>query len=79
MPSNLRFEDIKELIILTIKRCFYAEFIYKINTVKSDVDKNKLLGIDHGLNNWLTCISNVGTSFIIDGRLIKSLNHWYNK
>ena len=76
MPSNLRFEDIKELRILPRNRCFYAEFIYKTNTVKSDVDKSRVLGIDHGLNNWLTCVSNVGTSFIIDGRHLKSLNRW---
>jgi IS605 OrfB family transposase len=37
------------------------------------------LGIDHGLNNWLTCVSNIGTSFIIDGKHLKSLNQWYNK
>ena len=34
---------------------------------------------DHGVNNWLTCVSNVGTSFIIDGRQLKSKNQWYNK
>lgn len=31
------------------------------------------------LNNWLTCVSSVGTSFIIDGKHVKSLNRWYNK
>lgn len=79
MPSNLRFEDIRELRILPKNRCFYVEFVYKINAVASDVDKNKVLGIDHGVNNWLTCVSNVGKSFIIDGRHLKSLNRWYNK
>jgi transposase len=79
MPSNLKFEDIKELRILPRNRCFYAEFVYKISAVKSDVDKINVLGIDHGLNNWLTCVSNVGTSFIVDGKHIKSLNRWYNK
>ena len=38
-----------------------------------------MLGIDDGLNNWLTCVSNVGTSFIIDGKHLKSMNQWYNK
>ncbi|MBD2500926.1 RNA-guided endonuclease InsQ/TnpB family protein [Anabaena azotica] len=79
MPSNLKFEDIKELRILPRNRCFYVEFVYKTNTVKSEVDITRVLGVDHGLNNWLTCISNVGTSFIVDGRHIKSLNCWYNK
>ncbi|AFY86331.1 transposase, IS605 OrfB family [Chroococcidiopsis thermalis PCC 7203] len=79
MPSNLNFADIKELRILPRNRCFYVEFIYKTNIVEVDVDSNNVLGIDPGLSNWLTCVSNVGTSFIVDGRHVKSLNRWYNK
>ncbi|MGL4617913.1 MAG: RNA-guided endonuclease InsQ/TnpB family protein [Chroococcidiopsis sp.] len=79
MPSNLKFEDIKELRILPRNRCFYIEFVYKTNVIEVDVDPNNALGIDPGLNNWLTCTSNVGTSFIVDGRHVKSLNRWYNK
>jgi len=37
------------------------------------------LTIDPGINNWLSCVSNVGTSFLVDGRKVKSLNQWYNK
>lgn len=79
MPSNLRFADIKELRILPRNRCFYVEFVYKNSVVKVDVDQNNVLGIDPGLSNWLTCISNVCTSFIVDGKHVKSLNRWYNK
>lgn len=79
MPSNLKFADIKELRILPRNRCFYVEFVYKTNVIEVDVDTNNVLGIDPGLSNWLTCISNVGTSFIVDGRHVKSLNRWYNK
>jgi hypothetical protein len=28
---------------------------------------------------WLTCLSTVKRSFIIDGKKIKSQNQWYNK
>jgi putative transposase len=79
MPSNLKFEDIKELRILPRNGCFYAEFVYRLNPVQVDVDPMRALGIDSGLNNWLTCVSNVGTSFIVDGLHLKSLNRWYNK
>ncbi len=79
MPSNLRFESIREVRILPRNRCFYAEFVYQTEAVISDVDQSRILGIDHGLNNWLTCVDNIGTSFIVDGRHIKSLNRWYNK
>jgi IS605 OrfB family transposase len=79
MPSNINFADIKELRILPRNKCFYAEFVYKKEVQASEVDKQNVLGIDPGLNNWLTCVSNVGTSFIIDGKHIKSMNRWYNK
>jgi len=79
MPSNLKFADIKELRILPRNRCFYVEFVYKTNIVKVDIDPDNALGIDPGLSNWLTCVSNIGTSFIIDGKHVKSLNRWYNK
>lgn len=79
MPTNLKFSSIRELRILPRNRCFYAEFVYEQAIVEVPVDKNRVLGIDPGLNNWLTCVSNIGTSFIIDGRHIKSLNRWYNK
>jgi IS605 OrfB family transposase len=79
MPSNLQFAALKELRILPRNRCFYIEFVYKTNVIEVDVDPNNALGIDTGLNNWMTCISNVSTSFIVDGRHVRSLNHWYNK
>lgn len=79
MPSNLEFKTIKELRILPRNGCFYAEFVYQKSLVQATVDHDKVLGIDPGLNNWLTCVSNIGTSFIIDGRKLKSLNQFYNK
>lgn len=79
MPSNLEWSDVKEIRLLPRNRCFYAEFVYQSSGVKVNLNKSNVLGVDHGLNNWLTCVSNVGTSFIIDGYHLKSLNQWYNK
>ena len=79
MPSNLRFQEISELRILPRNQCFYVEFVYEIESVKTELNDNYVLGIDPGLNNWLTGVSNLGTSFIIDGKDLKSVNRWYNK
>ena len=79
MPSNLNFADIKEICILPRNRCFYAEFIYKLEVEKPVLDFAKALGLDHGIDNWLTCVSNIGTSFIVDGKWLKSANQLYNK
>nr|MDJ0799390.1 transposase [Calothrix sp. MO_167.B12] len=79
MPSNLNFAGIKELRLLPRNKCFYFEFIYQKEIDKPELNQDNVLGIDPGLTNWLTCVSNVGTSFIVDGKHIKSMNRWYNK
>ncbi len=79
MPSNLDLKIIREIRILPRNRQFYAEFVYKTESSIVEVDNSIVLGIDHGIDNWLTCVSNAGTSFIVDGLHIKSLNQWYNK
>ncbi len=79
MPSNLDFADIKELRILPRNKYFYFEFVYKKDIETTKLNQDNVLGIDPGLVNWLTCVSNVCTSFIVDGKHIKSMNRWYNK
>lgn len=79
MPSNLEFKDIRELRILPRNQCFYAEFVYKLSARETQLNLDNALGIDPGMDNWLTCLSTKGTSFIIDGKHVKSLNRWYNK
>lgn len=79
MPSNLDYQAIREYRILPRNGCFYLELVYKTEAIQADVDPANALGIDHGINNWLTGISNVGTSLIIDGLHLKSTNQFYNK
>ncbi len=79
LPTNLDHKAIREYRILPRNGCFYLELIYKTETIQADVEPSKALMIDHGMNNWLTCVSNVGTSFILDGLHLKSINQGYNK
>jgi IS605 OrfB family transposase len=78
-PSNLEWRNIKELRILPRNREFYVEWVYERPEVKTTVNSTEALGIDPGLDNWLTCVSTIGESFIIDGRKVKSLNQNYNR
>ena len=87
IPTNLNWEGIKEgrqrrlqrIRILPRNSCFYAEFVYGVESQPADVDLGLALGIDHGVDNWLTCVDIQGGNFIIDGRHLKSINQWYNK
>ncbi len=79
-PSNLNWSTIKELQIVPRAGYFDAVWITQfIQERKDNLDIKKVLSIDHGLDNWLTCTSNIGTSFIVDGKHLKSFNQWYNK
>lgn len=73
-PSNLDYNAIRDYQIFPRNRLFYVEFVYKYQSVKTDIDTSRALGIDPGLNNWLTCVSNLGTSLIVDGLRLKSLS-----
>ncbi|NES06108.1 MAG: transposase [Okeania sp. SIO2F4] len=79
MPSNLDYKSIKQYRILPRNGCFYIEFVYQQPEIEPIEANNNVLGIDPGLNNWITGVSNTGKSFIIDGKKVKSQNQWYNK
>lgn len=79
-PSNLDWDTVKELSIVPRAGYFDAVWVTKSEIKPAPkLNQNHVLSIDHGLDNWLTCISNVNTSLIIDGKHLKSVNQWYNK
>lgn len=52
----------------------------KQNMVVFTTSACRLKKIDLGLNNLCSCISNAGlVPFIVNGRIMKSFNQWYNK
>jgi putative transposase len=78
-PYGIKPSQIVELSIVPRNGCFYAAYVYKTDIEKVEFNYKLALGIDHGVGNWLTCLSNNGLSFIIDGLHLKSLNNWFNK
>ncbi len=73
MPNNLEFNQVKEFRFVPRNNCFYLEFApQQPQPEKGQPVAENLLGIDPGLSNWLTCVSNVGKAFIVDGRKVKS-------
>lgn len=60
--------------------CYVVEVIYEKKEIDLKLNKSNVLSIDLGLNNLCTCISNVGEKpFIVNGKVVKSFNQWYNK
>lgn len=78
-PANIHPELIREVRIFPRNRCFYAEWIYQREVETHSLDPSNALGIDPGVKNWLTCVSNQGDSFIIDGKRPNFWNHTLNR
>ncbi|BBM39905.1 transposase [Leptotrichia shahii] len=81
LPPVLKDKKIKEIRIIPKQhsRYFEIQYIYKVEEVQRELNENNALGIDLGINNLCTCVTNAGASFIIDGRKLKSINQYYNK
>ena len=81
LPSVLKDKKIKEIRIIPKQhsRYFEIQYIYKVEEVQRELNKENVLGIDLGIDNLCTCVINTGASFIIDGRKLKSINQYYNK
>ena len=81
LPPVLKDKKIKEIRIIPKQhsRYFEIQYTYEIEEIQRELNKENVLGIDLGIDNLCTCVTNNGASFIIDGRKLKSINQYYNK
>lgn len=61
--------------------CIYVmEIVYEIEAPDGIINNNRVIGIDLGVNNLITASNNIGKKpFIINGKILKSINQFYNK
>lgn len=81
IPQILEDKKIKQIQIIPKfnARFFEIQYTYEIQEKDINLDTNNALAIDLGVNNLCTCVTNIGKSFIIDGRKLKSINQFFNK
>lgn len=85
IPKNLRdVKEFKEVRIIPQYGGvqFRVEFIYETSQLPRQAHGDGWLSIDLGIDNLMACtiFSNGGVrQFLIDGKPIKSINHYYNK
>lgn len=80
-----------EQVILEVRfvphgSCYWLEVVYRLKSTNNDkkvvlLDKKKHLGIDLGINNLATIVSDQPgfVPVLINGKVVKSVNHLYNK
>lgn len=80
IKTNVKPEELKQVRIVPQATCYVVEVVYERKEQDLNLDKSRVLSIDLGLNNLCAGINNVGKKpFIINGRIMKSFNQWYNK
>ena len=80
IKTNVKKDELKQVRIIPQATCYVVEVVYERKEADLGLDKDNFLSIDLGLNNLCSCISNVGLiPFIVNGRIMKSFNQWYNK
>jgi len=82
LPKPLEGKNVQEIHILPIYDGLYfkIKYCYQEKDEIVELDNDKYLSIDLGLDNFATFVDNAtGTATIIDGMYVKSINQWYNK
>ncbi|WP_335936988.1 transposase, partial [Fusobacterium polymorphum] len=81
LPPILKDKKIKEIRIIPkqYSRYFEIQYTYEVKEIQRELNRENGLGIDLGIDNLCTCVTNTGASFLIDGRKLKSINRYYNK
>ncbi|MFM2060874.1 MAG: hypothetical protein RLZZ507_544 [Cyanobacteriota bacterium] len=81
LPERLKDKNIKEVRIHPkySARWFEIEYIYEDEKIETLADSKKAIAIDLGVDNLAACFDTQGHQFLIDGKRLKSINHWYNK
>ena len=81
VPPILEGRKVKFAKIIPINNAkfFEIQYVYEASEEQRELDQQKALAIDFGLDNLMTCATSEGQSFIIDGRKLKAINQWYNK
>ena len=81
LTDELRSKKIKRIVISPLYnyREFRMSVSFAIEEIKTDVDMDKAIGIDLGVDNFATIVSSEGDSFILDGKYLKSTIQGYEK
>ena len=85
IPKNIRhIQQFQEIRIIPIHngKEFSVEFIYNDTNVKPQVQGDGYMSIDLGVSNFAACTifsNGDAQQFLIDGRRLTNINHYYNK
>lgn len=65
--------------MLPITHDVWLDVTYRTDETLATGPRPHVMGIDLGVNNLVAAVTTAGTSLLVDGRRIKSVNHRYNE
>nr|DAQ72274.1 MAG TPA: endonuclease [Caudoviricetes sp.] len=79
-PIKTKVSRLKQVRVVPNSSCFIVEIVYEKDVKETLKTSGSIASIDLGLNNFITCIDNLGNvPLIINGKGLKSYNRLYNK
>ncbi|HUM42845.1 MAG TPA: transposase [Fervidobacterium sp.] len=72
--------DLREIRVIPKGSVYVIEIVYKKEITTMVRESNRIAGIDLGLDNFVTLVNNIGIKpIVVNGKVIKSMNQYYNK
>lgn len=80
IKTNVRREDFRQIQIVPYGSCYKVIVIYNKEIEEVTETNDKYLAIDLGIDNLATLTNNIGKQpIVINGKVLKSVNQYYNK
>ena len=80
VPLKTKVDNVCQVRIVPQSNCFVVEVVYEKEVKKvKGLKKGMYTSIDLGINNMATLVTNKGDSVLVNGRVLKSMNQYYNK
>jgi putative transposase len=80
IETNIDKNNFKLLRIVPYGNCYKIELVYKKEIKEKTKYNNNYVAIDLGINNLATLTNNIGSQpIVINGKILKSINCYYNK
>ena len=84
MPKNIRNKKISYIEIVPKQkgRFFEVHYTYEMHVSqmkKPSTTTSNALSCDLGVDRLISCVTNTGDAFLIDGKKLKSINQYFNK
>jgi putative transposase len=79
-PVKTKVNNICQVRVVPQATCYIIEVVYNKGVLLNELNNGTYLSIDLGINNLATCTNNIGIKpFIVNGKIIKSINQYFNK